>query len=331
MSDIGDFATYSTKNDHHSDLIISTSLWSVLGLYLIGFVILSMRSLITSSTGKMDKSIGVHYHRSIHRFYEDIFPSTFRAESWFYIWWWRLLHEHLIVSTIASLCCCGGSTSPTSSMVMNRNSSITMRSVGWTIAMSKWVIYLFVNCVIAKLMYADDGHCGDQTTQSSCDNAVTAGSYFRVCDWHTSGAYCSFHPPSIDYFTIILLSFLVTFVSEPIYQLAKHLISRLETTVTSLNSGYNYESRKKYGMTDEVLPLSTLNDEFRSIQSFRSKVLRSARLEMLRKHCDNISPSEEMLNMMVAKKEDQTLIESCLLYTSPSPRDRTRSRMPSSA
>ena len=25
------------------------------------------------------------------------------------------------------------------------------------------------------------------------------------------------------------------------------------------------------------------------------------------------------------------LIESCLLYTSPSPRDRTRSRMPSSA
>ena len=26
-----------------------------------------------------------------------------------------------------------------------------------------------------------------------------------------------------------------------------------------------------------------------------------------------------------------TLIQSCLLYTSPSPRDRTRSRMPSSA
>src|SRR5665811_1594614 len=27
----------------------------------------------------------------------------------------------------------------------------------------------------------------------------------------------------------------------------------------------------------------------------------------------------------------QTLVKSCLLYTSPSPRDRTRSRMPSSA
>ena len=31
------------------------------------------------------------------------------------------------------------------------------------------------------------------------------------------------------------------------------------------------------------------------------------------------------------KKASQTLDESCLLYTSPSPRDRTRSRMPSSA
>ena len=28
---------------------------------------------------------------------------------------------------------------------------------------------------------------------------------------------------------------------------------------------------------------------------------------------------------------DETILEACLLYTSPSPRDRTRSRMPSSA
>ena len=35
---------------------------------------------------------------------------------------------------------------------------------------------------------------------------------------------------------------------------------------------------------------------------------------------------EEMLTMAVDKK-----LSPCLLYTSPSPRDRTRSRMPSSA
>ena len=31
------------------------------------------------------------------------------------------------------------------------------------------------------------------------------------------------------------------------------------------------------------------------------------------------------------KKEVVTILRACLLYTSPSPRDRTRSRMPSSA
>ena len=32
-----------------------------------------------------------------------------------------------------------------------------------------------------------------------------------------------------------------------------------------------------------------------------------------------------------AAKLDANILKSCLLYTSPSPRDRTRSRMPSSA
>ena len=31
------------------------------------------------------------------------------------------------------------------------------------------------------------------------------------------------------------------------------------------------------------------------------------------------------------EKQEQNSINACLLYTSPSPRDRTRSRMPSSA
>ena len=48
---------------------------------------------------------------------------------------------------------------------------------------------------------------------------------------------------------------------------------------------------------------------------------------------DNISPDMSFLEMLdvlnadlISKDEDP-----CLLYTSPSPRDRTRSRMPSSA
>ena len=35
--------------------------------------------------------------------------------------------------------------------------------------------------------------------------------------------------------------------------------------------------------------------------------------------------------LKAVETEDQKVVEGCLLYTSPSPRDRTRSRMPSSA
>ena len=45
-------------------------------------------------------------------------------------------------------------------------------------------------------------------------------------------------------------------------------------------------------------------------------------------HSNIVEAIEEELNM-IAKYEDQ--VEVCLLYTSPSPRDRTRSRMPSYA
>ena len=39
----------------------------------------------------------------------------------------------------------------------------------------------------------------------------------------------------------------------------------------------------------------------------------------------------QYLDMEVTAKNDSELIRSCLLYTSPSPRDRQKSRMPSSA
>ena len=43
------------------------------------------------------------------------------------------------------------------------------------------------------------------------------------------------------------------------------------------------------------------------------------------------APSEEVTELVAVLKHHQGVYTTCLLYTSPSPRDRTRSRMPSSA
>ena len=40
---------------------------------------------------------------------------------------------------------------------------------------------------------------------------------------------------------------------------------------------------------------------------------------------------EGLIRIKASEKDEDELNRSCLLYTSPSPRDRTRSRMPSSA
>ena len=48
---------------------------------------------------------------------------------------------------------------------------------------------------------------------------------------------------------------------------------------------------------------------------------------------DGVDPKERMLGTLIRELPAPILhgVLSCLLYTSPSPRDRTRSRMPSSA
>ena len=47
--------------------------------------------------------------------------------------------------------------------------------------------------------------------------------------------------------------------------------------------------------------------------------------------CKEINFDIAVLDIMLVKMDGITLLKICLLYTSPSPRDRQKSRMPSSA
>ena len=62
------------------------------------------------------------------------------------------------------------------------------------------------------------------------------------------------------------------------------------------------------------------------VNSFRKFI---ARYEKLSVQIEKIIDELDKARMQMLR--DLTLLDSCLLYTSPSPRDRTRSRMPSSA
>ena len=71
---------------------------------------------------------------------------------------------------------------------------------------------------------------------------------------------------------------------------------------------------------------------FRLIQTLR----RSGRFSFNQTGTNNVSSisvseAYKILNLDMTKKNTKEDVNNCLLYTSPSPRDRTRSRMPSSA
>ena len=70
-------------------------------------------------------------------------------------------------------------------------------------------------------------------------------------------------------------------------------------------------------------------DEFAKLDEERREIL--GEVEALKNKRN--SESAEIARLKKAKEDASELIKAmgCLLYTSPSPRDRTRSRMPSSA
>ena len=86
----------------------------------------------------------------------------------------------------------------------------------------------------------------------------------------------------------------------------------------SKNKNFSDTAASRYS-----LALYELAEENKNVQEIENQS--SAVIKLL----DNSEDFESLIKNPTNKKEDQ--INICLLYTSPSPRDRTRSRMPSSA
>ena len=86
-----------------------------------------------------------------------------------------------------------------------------------------------------------------------------------------------------------------------------------------------------YGSTEVALDIKAENLEEKI--DVEGKTLSDSEIKSKLKSLDISKPTEfVVLNMSESiKKILSTIFEICLLYTSPSPRDRQKSRMPSSA
>eukprot|EP00827_Trimyema_finlayi_P004535 TRINITY_DN4599_c0_g1_i1.p2 TRINITY_DN4599_c0_g1~~TRINITY_DN4599_c0_g1_i1.p2 ORF type:complete len:111 (+),score=58.25 TRINITY_DN4599_c0_g1_i1:37-333(+) len=89
-------------------------------------------------------------------------------------------------------------------------------------------------------------------------------------------------------------------------------------------------------------------DDYEKFCEIRDKIMLQPDVNLFSKECDSCQSKEHnifkcqlfaycpdqtkvLLKYWYRNKQDRQYVQSCLLYTSPSPRDKRQSRMPSSA
>ena len=106
-----------------------------------------------------------------------------------------------------------------------------------------------------------------------------------------------------------------------------------------LNVPYNVTSIVQAGCTDDIVALDGTSIAYMAVLALLSclavitsvKSWKAGMLWFLKRGCECADPQPPRGQNWTAIDPQLPEAPSCLLYTSPSPRDRTRSRMPSSA
>ena len=81
----------------------------------------------------------------------------------------------------------------------------------------------------------------------------------------------------------------------------------------------------------EINSLKDLNQGSKPSDDYSLNLLNSINFQLNKFFYKNIGNKHKWVDRLIWTEEKWIEYLSCLLYTSPSPRDRTRSRMPSSA
>ena len=107
---------------------------------------------------------------------------------------------------------------------------------------------------------------------------------------------------------------------EPAFLQTKKIIQKAHENCRPM-SAWNENSQRFARCTEQLKSISWLGAALKNIENFAAGNMNSS------------MPIEAQIGHLTINPNDKKYYEShgCLLYTSPSPRDRTRSRMPSSA
>jgi len=279
------FASAPSLTDVTNNLVILSTLAGVVGMFVAGmFFFLRWDKADTNkyAAKELKESKKKRKVRIAFQFFNSIFPDELRAGSWYKIFMHQLRTEHFLIRLFTT-----------------SEQDKSLRTVYWAVAMGKLVAFLFMNCLVASVMYPDDGYCEGFDAAPACNDAKSVGGMFDSCHWRPENASCEFNPPNTDFTTSIIITLIVTMLTVPLEIL-------IEANVELWAQYFHYtELERKIAIDDTPAEGAQLRryDEFTLSQGYRATLFRAARLEKARQLMDFISVEEEARMVSIYAKE----------------------------
>jgi hypothetical protein len=180
------------------------------GFGIVFFFMWSTASFVVGDTKKVTESRQqflkpLRHIRTVNVFFDFIFPDEFRTQPWYRCLAERTLLEHPWLTPFSP------------------GESFLSRVEKWTVLLGDVLVLLFVNCLVAFLMYPDDGECEKIAEKDACKSAesTAGGYYFTQCRWRTDNNSCAYNTPETDFLTTIFVVLIVCWLSSPLNRLWK--------------------------------------------------------------------------------------------------------------
>lgn len=180
------FFTFPSLLVVQHNTVIFTALTVLIGILVLGLVSFSFWDASDISLSKVKKS-NAESIRTIQQFFNSLMPEELKPAHWRKLLYDRILLEHTWISIFT---------------VADKRKDL--RTVKFTVAMSKLIGFVLINTIVAIIFYADDGYCQQFQIPSVCSSQMSFGDLFHSCEWRTDNDSCIFKPPLTSFVNLIV-------------------------------------------------------------------------------------------------------------------------------
>ena len=279
------FIQAPSMTDVQQNKVIVSTLGGIAGVFVIGLLLFAMWDR-QEYAAMLDKHKETKQKvRTVNMFFDTLFPDELRDGPWYLRIWNRMLLEHTWLRLYAPY-----------------DETAESRTEKWVVAMGSLLVFMFINSIVALLMYADDGYCEAFTAQQDCEAAQTAGNYFQACLWREDNESCEYNPPDIDFVTTIVMTLIVALVSVPFDRFWEYCVANIAQYMRTCRG-----QQQVVPANTAHKPLKRHYDEFCEVQTKQSTIMRAARLEKARNTMDFVLLKEEARDIRRQYRAAETL------------------------